>query len=351
MPSLRPSNNEWIGCSASYEERDTVSGILSHVVASSISAPLSLRDRIQGVIFGQAIGDALGLGTEFMSAEEVWEHYPEGLSAYHQIVQDAHRRRWRQGDWTDDTDQFLCILDSLLEHGRLRPLDIAERFLRWSQVDGMGIGSTTYKVLNLPGYAAEPEKAARLVWKRGHYDLAPNGAVMRTSILGIWDHRDHQRVLANATAVCQLTHSDPRCVDSCRLISGLIAHILRGEQTSIQEPTDITPDLDQRVVEHIMALHGKSLGDHQLDEPDRIGYTLKATGAGWWAYHQASGFSEGLLQVVHAGGDADTNGAVAGSVLGARFGFSAIPATWVNGLNRRDELMERADRLIALMTA
>ena len=134
---------------------DTVSGILSHVVASSSSVTLPLHDRIRGVLFGQAIGDALGLGTEFMAADEVWEHYPEGLSAYHQIIQDAHRSRWRQGDWTDDTDQFLCILDSLLEHGHLKPLDIAERFLRWSQVGGMGIGRTMLKVLSLPGYAPD----------------------------------------------------------------------------------------------------------------------------------------------------------------------------------------------------
>lgn len=310
-----------------------------------------LPDRIWGVIFGQAIGDALGLGTEFMSADQVWEHYPEGLSTYHQIIQDAHRSRWRQGDWTDDTDQFLCILDSLLEHGDVRRLDIAARLLHWSRTGGMGIGRSMLKVLSLPGYATEPEKAARYVWERGHRDLAPNGAVMRTSILGVYDYRHHQSVLANATTVCQLTHSDPRCIDSCRLISGLIACVLRGEHAKVHVPTDIVADLDPRVIEHIMALDGKNLDHHHLDEPDRIGYTLKATGAGWWAHHQAPSFEEGLLSVVHAGGDADTNGAVAGSVLGARFGFSAIPAAWVDGLNRRDELLERADRLVALVTA
>ncbi|MBL0037328.1 MAG: ADP-ribosylglycohydrolase family protein [Flavobacteriales bacterium] len=310
-----------------------------------------LPDRIRGVIFGQAVGDALGLGTEFMSVDEVWEHYPEGLSTYHQIIQDAHRSRWRQGDWTDDTDQFLCILDSLLEHGDVRRLDIASRFLDWSRTGGMGIGRSTLKVLSLPGYTTEPEKAARYVWERGRRDLAPNGAVMRTSILGVWDYKDHQRVLENATTVCQLTHSDPRCIDSCRLISGLIACVLRGEQAKVHVPTDIVAELDPRLIEHIMALQGKKLEHHQLDEPDRIGYTLKAAGAGWWAHHHAPSFEVGLLSVVHAGGDADTNGAVAGSVLGARFGFSAIPTTWVDGLNRRDELLERADRLVALVTA
>ena len=67
------------------------------------------KDRIKGCIYGQAIGDALGLGTEFMSQAEVKESYPNGLERYDQIIQDSHRCRWKQGSWTDDTDMMICI--------------------------------------------------------------------------------------------------------------------------------------------------------------------------------------------------------------------------------------------------
>ncbi len=52
-----------------------------------------VKNKMLGCLYGQAIGDALGLGSEFMNKNEVSRNYPAGLSRYNQIVQDAHRRR------------------------------------------------------------------------------------------------------------------------------------------------------------------------------------------------------------------------------------------------------------------
>ena len=41
--------------------------------------------------------------------------YPNGLRHYKQIFQDRHRKRWKIGDWTDDTDMMLCIADAIIE--------------------------------------------------------------------------------------------------------------------------------------------------------------------------------------------------------------------------------------------
>ena len=37
-----------------------------------------IKERFLGTIFGQAVGDALGLSTEFMSKQEVDRFYPNG---------------------------------------------------------------------------------------------------------------------------------------------------------------------------------------------------------------------------------------------------------------------------------
>ena len=47
---------------------------------------------------------------------------------------------------------------------------------------------------------------------------------------------------------------------------------------------------------------------------------------------------EGLLAIVRAGGDADTNAAVACAILGVKFGFNTIPTEYIDGLIYKDQL-------------
>ena len=46
-------------------------------------------------------------------------------------------------------------------------------------------------------------------------------------------------------------------------------------------------------------------------------YTLKTIGAGFWALQHAQSYEDGILQIIHEGGNADTNAAVAVALLGS----------------------------------
>lgn len=56
-----------------------------------------------------------------------------------------------------------------------------------------------------------------------------------------------------------------------------------------------------------------------------------------------------MLAVVNAGGDADTNAAVACSLLGARYGLSSISQKYTNGLLGKDSLGEIAEKVISIL--
>lgn len=114
----------------------------------------SIKDKMSGCLYGQAIGDALGLGSEFMNKDEVSKNYPGGLKNYDQIIQDAHRRRWAKGAWTDDTDMMLCILEGF-ENGLFNIHRVASNFKDWFNGTPMGIGSHTYKVLCMGDYVEQ----------------------------------------------------------------------------------------------------------------------------------------------------------------------------------------------------
>lgn len=294
-------------------------------------------DRFRGCLYGQAIGDALGLGTECMTDEDISWKYPNGLQHYNQIYQDRHRKRWEIGDWTDDTDMMLCIADAVIEDKGVNFLNIAKHFKSWANGTPMGIGSHTYKVLMIGDYSEKPFEVSHMVWKMSGCQSAANGGLMRTSVVGLFP----KEVRTCAENICKLTHYDPRCVGSCVIISELIHALVYGiELPTRSEMINIALQYNADICEYIDNAWLESDVKH-LAFYDNCGYTLVTLSVALWAYWHASSFEEGLLAVVNAGGDADTNAAVACAILGAKYGYNAIPKEYIDGLLYREQLEKR----------
>lgn len=360
---------------------------ISFNVKSSLNKR-DLVDRIKGVIYGNCIGDAIGLLTEFMTKSEAAEIYRHRgivnkVKGYFSTSQnkihleyemknnDSHRWRWETGDWTDDSDQMILILQSLLDNkGKMVPLDFAKKMKYWSRrgfpelgdIGGMGIGSTTHRVLHHPDFLTDPHKAAEYVWDSSGRFVAPNGGVMRTSILGVHNFGDINAVIENTKAACKVTHADPRCIASCVAVTTAIAMMLQGEYfveesgsydvealietaCSYASATLETEEQEEGLKKHVFA---KSLKNLQLDEHGKIGYTYKCLGAGIWSLRQDD-FRAAIEDVAFEAGDADTNGAVAGALLGCKLGASKLPESWLNNLLNKAWLDEKIERFLALL--
>lgn len=99
----------------------------------------------------------------------------------------------------------------------------------------------------------------------------------------------------------------------------------------------------------------KSIAALQLDEGlnpgevDRIGYTLKATAAGFWSIKNCQSFESGIRTVIEEGGDADSNAAVAGALLGALLGYKSIDTRLKEDLVDHQELWMRTEQLLELL--
>lgn len=144
----------------------------SHPTAMSL-------DRIRGAVFGCAIGDAIGLHTEFLSRTASVSTYgpsPRFTLAYppprgfEPLLEDRHRSKFSRGGWTDDTDQAILILMSFLRSGgrSVAPEDFAQRLRFWIQngfrpLDRLplGIGKTVRDVVTQPDFVLHPPHAAK----------------------------------------------------------------------------------------------------------------------------------------------------------------------------------------------
>lgn len=307
---------------------------------------METKDKIYGTIFGQAIGDALGLGTEFMSKTEVREKYPDGLKEYSQIIRDYHRAKFQPGSWSDDTDMMLCIANAIIEDKGINLHTIARNFKQWVYApETRGVGQTTLKVLSIAEYVEKPHQVAELIWRMTRTKNAANGSVMRTAIIGL----KKENVAQTAEDVCKLTHFDPRCVGSCVIVSEIINHLIwHDEQLSYSQIITIGNKYDKSIAEYIDKAYYNGIESLELDEPSSIGYTLKALGSALWCLFHANNFEEGLLKVVNEGGDADTNAAVACAMLGAKFGYTSIPQKYTDGLTRKNDLMRITNYLMQI---
>lgn len=310
---------------------------------------MNKRDRLTGTLFGQAIGDALGLGSEFMSKENVMHYYPDGLTSYSQIIQDAHRCRWQQGMWTDDTDMMLCIADALIASGGEVNLNqIAKNFKTWFEGNPLGIGRHTYNVLCFAKYVKDPIQAAEIVWTLYRKRSAANGGVMRTSVVGLLP----ESVSEHAENICKLTHPDPRCIGSCVIVSEIIHSLVyEGKELPLDRILQIADKYDDRISSFIeIANNSSDIESLELTGLEQ-GYTLKTLSAALWSLWHCKNFKDGLLQVINAGGDADTNASVACAILGAKFGFSSIPKEYIVGLAEESRMNYISSQLCKCLCA
>jgi ADP-ribosylglycohydrolase len=62
----------------------------------------------------------------------------------------------------------------------------------------------------------------------------------------------------------------------------------------------------------------------------------------------AKDFTDGVLLAVSHSGDSDSTGSIAGNLLGVQFGFDAIPSTWLEELELREEIERLATDLNAI---
>jgi ADP-ribosylglycohydrolase len=361
-----------------------------------------LHDRITGTIFGSALGDAIGLYTEFLTATAAETLYPSKsftllpLDNATPFCRDMHRGLHKTGEWTDDTDHALLILLSFLHSDgkKLDPKDFAARLKIWVDMGlraldtlPLGLGRTVGNVVRSPDFLEKPEAIARAQWIKGKRNIAPNGSLMRTHPLGLMClSKTLEETFHVATSYSLITHADARCVVACCIGTALVRGLVLGE---VYEENDIDEIVQAAVNWHKEWNAGYNTGDEtrkedpefdmdelsrhvkaenwselDLDNRSTMGYVYKSLGSSVLVLRRAmrekaqnkfalntqvAVFEKLITDLIMQAGDADTNACVAGAFLGAYLGFKALPTHWRDGLRHRDWLLSKSEGLCQVL--
>ena len=273
---------------------------------------------------GLALGDALGFPLEGLSARRIAGRFgrPERFCFL-----------GRRGFVSDDTEQAVMAAQAVLDARSVADRDTgartegglpgraAWRFARllvgWFWTIPPGVGLATLRAclklsLGLPGGVRS----------------AGNGAAMRAAPLGLLPLPSEERRLV-VEALSRVTHLDSRAVDGARAVAEGVALLLEDPQAGWPELRSRLPDLDPRLGERLdraWELRGAE-PEEAARELGTTGYVLHSVPLAFWAlWSGPPNFLDGLHRVVLQGGDADSTGAMAGALLGVRFGLSGIPA-------------------------
>lgn len=385
----------------------------------------SLKNRLVGTVFGQAVGDAIGVTTEFMdkkSAQAAIALGPLEYSTRHtskqfrqiEMMNVQDRFHWRLNfpfnGWTDDTDQAIGCIRALEKAKKSKAKTAQQLFAQELQTwikDGLsgrnfsaqkggrenptfttptalGLGGVVGRAMGIlprkdqaavARFLANPKQSAIEAWNdpalafKGDKPAA-NGALMRTGPIAAMYVNNYDEMWQHTIEMCEVTHVDPRCVASCVAATTAIFYMLHGE-TSLDVVRAKAYEagaaiLAQKIIERGLdsslqakyetqlneAVYSTAYEPLHLDDYGRvsaIGGTFQCLGAAFATlfisdqYVQSgalasTAYRESITKLVGEGGDADTNAAIAASMLGSRWGFSAIPESW-QGLRDQNVLL------------
>ncbi len=191
------------------------------------------------------------------------------------------------------------------------------------------IGSTTRAALTSgQRSAADLARHARSRFESGASG-AGNGSLMRTTPVVLGYLHDPEGLTAAARIYSDITHGDPDAADACVLWNHAQRHaILHGDLDLTVGLTHVPPERRDLWAERINAAQAGRPGDFTNN-----GWVVGALQCAWSAITTTAvdgpeHFEQAVRQAVAAGHDTDTVAAIAGSLLGAHWGVSAIPIDW-----------------------
>ena len=302
-----------------------------------------MRNRILGVLYGMAIGDAMGMPPELWSRKRFLDTYGEITDFLDGHPDNIISFQYKKGNFTDDTSQALTILDSLIETDFVPDgKNIANHILEWARkenaFDNNILGPTSKVTLELFSKGESGKEFSD--------QALSNGAAMRIPPVGTLFTPDDGKALCDYVKnISSITHSsDITLTGACMVAMGVASAVAGRDKNQMIEDVikieDYAMSLGAETVSASIGTrirYGVQLADkYQNDETAFLEELYNMMGAGVntadsvpcaiaIAYYSYEDAHKCALLCANLGGDTDTIGAMAVAICGGVKGIEGFP--------------------------
>ena len=296
-----------------------------------------MLNKIRAVMFGHAIGDALGVPVEFRSREYLDNNPVTDMIGFGTYNLPA-------GCWSDDTSMSLCALD-ILSKGTLDYNGIMENFCKWYDNGDFTPEGFLFDIGNTCSYAIYNYSHGKMHANNcGLFDIKSNGngSLMRIHPFVLYavyngiNNSDFTRLIVQASS---LTHAHFISTDGCIIYAYVLRELLRNpSKDSVYRALNEVShdDIYYPPNKYYNRLLCNDISKVNRRDIKSSGYVVDSLEAAIWCLLTTESYDECVLKAVNLGEDTDTVAAIAGGLAGALYGFDAINKTWLNTLKRKE---------------
>jgi ADP-ribosyl-[dinitrogen reductase] hydrolase len=305
------------------------------------------KDQVKSVLFGVAVGDAVGVPFEFRKREVMLKNPATDMVGFGTYNQSP-------GTFSDDSSLTFCLAEALTHGFDLQ--EIAINFIKWVEEDYwtahgelFDIGIATHEaILNLRRGDSPEISGGDDEYSNG------NGSLMRIApLLFYLLDKPIQERFELTRLVSGITHRHIRSVVACFFYLEFARFLVEGlekqdayKKTQVQVFTFLktitVPDSELELFDRLLC---SDISQEPINSIESSGYVIHTLEASIWCLLTTETYQDAILKAVNLGKDTDTTAAVTGGLAGLLYGVEGIPDSWINQLAKRDEIEDLAERM------
>lgn len=305
-----------------------------------------LLQHIRSVLFGVAVGDALGVPVEYLPRSRLKQTPVSTMLGYGTY-------NLPEGTWSDDSSLTFCLAEALCDDFNLDHIaQVAFNWLNeayWTPYgEVFDVGIATRKSL----FLAPSGIPAVELGQKNERDNG-NGSLMRIlPLLFFIQNRPLAERFELTRQVSSITHAHIRSIVACFYYLEFARYLLQGEdklsiyQRLQKEIPEYLRSMSVNVKEiaHFSRLLNQDITQYSEKDIQSSGYVVHSLEASIWCLMTTNNYAEAVLKAVNLGEDTDTTAAITGGLAGLLYGIENIPQHWLDSLARKEDIENLCSR-------